>query len=54
MQFFFKRNIKIEKKIIKAQIWDTAGQDRFKSISQAYVRIFSHSLLTIKKYIFKF
>lgn len=35
---FSNRNVKIDSKTIKAQIWDTAGQDRFKSISQAFYR----------------
>jgi len=35
---FSNRNVHISNKIIKAQIWDTAGQDRFKSISQAFYR----------------
>ncbi len=35
---FSNRNVNVNNKIIKAQIWDTAGQDRFKSISQAFYR----------------
>lgn len=35
---FSNRNLKIESKLVKAQIWDTAGQDRFQSISQAFYR----------------
>jgi Ras-related protein Rab-1A len=30
--------IEIDKKIIKLQIWDTAGQDRFKTITSTYYR----------------
>ena len=32
------RNIMIDNEIIKLQIWETAGQERFKSISNAYYR----------------
>lgn len=42
---FSNRNVKIDTKIIKAQIWDTAGQDRFKSISQAFYRGSAAALL---------
>lgn len=35
---FSNRNVRIGEHTIKAQIWDTAGQDRFKSISQAFYR----------------
>ena len=32
---FSNRNVRVGEHVVKAQIWDTAGQDRFKSISQA-------------------
>lgn len=35
---FASKNVTIESKIIKAQIWDTAGQDRFRAITEAYYR----------------
>lgn len=33
-----ERTIKIEDKIIKIHIWDTAGQEKFKSITSAYYK----------------
>ncbi|KAH7825119.1 Rab11a [Monocercomonoides exilis] len=35
---FATRSIQIEGKTIKAQIWDTAGQDRYRAITSAYYR----------------
>jgi len=35
---FGHKTIKIEDKIIKGQIWDTAGQDRFKALTRGYYR----------------
>ena len=35
---FFIKYIKISGKIIKLQIWDTAGADRFRSITKSYYR----------------
>jgi small GTP-binding protein len=32
------KNIEVDGKKIKMQIWDTAGQDRFKTITQTYYR----------------
>ena len=29
--------MKIEDKMVKAQIWDCAGQERYKALSSAYV-----------------
>ena len=31
-------NIKVEDKIIKLQIWDTAGAERFKTITSSYYK----------------
>lgn len=33
---FTTKTVELDEKNIKVQIWDTAGQDRFKSISTAY------------------
>ncbi len=35
---FKVKTIEIDGKIIKTQIWDTAGQDRFRSITSSYYR----------------
>ncbi|CAD8128805.1 unnamed protein product [Paramecium sonneborni] len=35
---FFSRNIDIMGKTIKAQVWDTAGQEKFRAITHAYYR----------------
>lgn len=35
---FATRSIQIDGKTIKAQIWDTAGQDRYRAITSAYYR----------------
>jgi len=35
---FSTREIPFEKCTIKAQIWDTAGQDRFENMTKAYYR----------------
>eukprot|EP00727_Mastigamoeba_balamuthi_P005214 m51a1_g14691 putative gtpase ypt3 (212) ;mRNA; r:103320-104558 len=35
---FHAKNVKIGDEVIKAQIWDTGGQDRFKSITSTYYR----------------
>lgn len=35
---FYTKNIKYNNKIIKFQIWDTAGQEKFKSITTQYYR----------------
>ena len=35
---FSAKNLKINKKIIKLQIWDTAGQENFRSITRSYYR----------------
>lgn len=35
---FAAKTIKIGKKIIKLQIWDTAGQENFRSITRSYYR----------------
>ena len=35
---FLSREIKISGKIIKLQIWDTAGSDRYRSITKAYYK----------------
>lgn len=32
------RTIEVDGKVIKLQIWDTAGQDRFKTITSSYYR----------------
>ncbi|KAK2946995.1 putative GTP-binding protein YPTC1 [Blattamonas nauphoetae] len=32
------RTVEVDNKIIKLQIWDTAGQDRFKTITASYYR----------------
>mmetsp|Transcript_460 Transcript_460/g.441 ORF Transcript_460/g.441 Transcript_460/m.441 type:complete len:190 (-) Transcript_460:8-577(-) len=42
---FGKRMIEINKDIIKLQIWDTAGQESFKSITQTYYRGSAGALL---------
>ncbi len=35
---FGSKNIKTQEKTIKIQIWDTAGQENFRSITKAYFR----------------
>lgn len=35
---FATKNINIQNKIYKLQVWDTAGQETFRSITQAYYR----------------
>ena len=35
---FFSKNIKYKNKIIKLQIWDSAGQEKFKSLIPNYIR----------------
>ncbi|URE45009.1 RAB GTPase [Musa troglodytarum] len=35
---FATRTIHVDGKLIKAQIWDTAGQDRYRAITSAYYR----------------
>ena len=35
---FGAKNIEIEKKIFRIQIWDTAGQENFRSIARAYYK----------------
>ena len=35
---FAAKNLKINRKTIKLQIWDTAGQEKFKTITQTYYR----------------
>lgn len=35
---FAAKTIKINKKILKLQIWDTAGQENFRSITRSYYR----------------
>ena len=35
---FESKTLKIESKTVKCQIWDTAGQDRFKAIASVYYR----------------
>lgn len=33
---FSTRNIKVENTVIKAQVWDTAGQEKFRAVTNAY------------------
>ena len=42
---FFIKYIKISGKIIKLQIWDTAGADRYRSITKAYYKCINIILL---------
>ena len=42
---FGARNIQIAQKNIKLQIWDTAGQESFKSITRSYYRGAAGALL---------
>lgn len=35
---FAAKTVKVQKKIIKLQIWDTAGQENFRSITRSYYR----------------
>ena len=35
---FAAKNIQIEEQIFRMQIWDTAGQEKFRSISHSYIR----------------
>lgn len=35
---FAAKNLKINRKTIKLQIWDTAGQENFRSITRSYYR----------------
>ena len=34
---FGVKNFKIENNIVKVQIWDTAGEERYRSITNAYL-----------------
>lgn len=34
---FFAKSLKIDNKSIRLQIWDTAGQEKFRSISRSYI-----------------
>ena len=36
---FFSKELEIENKIVKTQFWDTAGQEKYKSISKAYYKL---------------
>jgi Ras-related protein Rab-1A len=40
------KTIKLRDKVIKLQIWDTAGQDRFKTITSSYYRG-SHAIVLV-------
>ena len=42
---FGSRTVKIAEKNIKLQIWDTAGQESFKSITRSYYRGAAGALL---------
>lgn len=42
---FGTKTIKIEDKLIKLQLWDTAGQEKFKSITRSYYRYSAGLLL---------
>ena len=42
---FGARMVKIEEKNIKLQIWDTAGQESFRSITRSYYRGAAGALL---------
>lgn len=42
---FGTKEIKIDGKIVKLQIWDTAGQEAFKSITRSYYRGAAGALL---------
>lgn len=42
---FAAKTLKINKKTIKLQIWDTAGQENFRSITRSYYRSAIGSLL---------
>jgi len=35
---FATRTIKVEGKVVKAQVWDTAGQEKYRAITSAYYR----------------
>jgi Ras-related protein Rab-11A len=37
---FATKNVEIDGKLIKTQIWDTAGQDRYKAITSAFICFF--------------
>lgn len=43
---FKVRNVKIDGRPVRLQIWDTAGQDRFKTITSAYYRG-SHGIIVV-------
>jgi len=42
---FSARNVSIDNQIIKLQVWDTAGQDSFRSITRSYYRGAAGALL---------
>ena len=42
---FSVTTIQVGEKLIKAQIWDTAGQEQFRSISRSYFRNVAGALL---------
>mmetsp|Transcript_26725 Transcript_26725/g.23677 ORF Transcript_26725/g.23677 Transcript_26725/m.23677 type:complete len:94 (-) Transcript_26725:527-808(-) len=35
---FGTRKIEVDKKVVKLHIWDTAGQEQFKSLTRSYYR----------------
>jgi len=35
---FATRTVRVDSKVVKAQIWDTAGQEKFRAITSAYYR----------------
>lgn len=49
---FANKNVEVDGKVIRAQVWDTAGQDRFRAITSAYYRGATGALLVydIAKY----
>ena len=42
---YFVRNIKFQEKYIKVQLWDTAGQEKYKALIPSYVRHSSFSFI---------
>ena len=35
---FYHKTLKVDDKVVSLQLWDTAGQEQFRSVSKAYYR----------------
>jgi Ras-related protein Rab-2A len=52
---FASKTVKIKKEVVKLQIWDTAGQENFRSITRSYYRSAIGALLVydITRYVYQ-